>query len=271
MSIRCMVWAFDLLSKGRVPGGASTALVLLKLADRANDDGTCWPGIDTLGRDICLSRRTVERALSELVLGGLVRKITRRDSAGRDLSNVYHLNLDHLDEGGSQIDGGGSQIDGGPRKDDRGGPLYDVQTSKQKLSTRTPHQRVARACAREGGAQARPSSRLGRGMVESEEGIIFNQRDPRDLAILGEIRQHQTAEVARAVTAARGDDPLGRAFPSSVWRHLRHLRRAGGDDLPPWARVVGKYLSPPPSPSGGDGNDGAWEALQAPSCKGGEA
>jgi hypothetical protein len=60
MSLRCMVWVFDLLSQGEVPGGASTALVFLKLADRANDDGVCWPGLDTLGRDVGLSRRTVE-------------------------------------------------------------------------------------------------------------------------------------------------------------------------------------------------------------------
>ncbi|MFZ5580134.1 MAG: hypothetical protein ACOZAQ_06710 [Pseudomonadota bacterium] len=126
--------------------------------------------------------------------------------------------------------------------------------------------------AREGGAPARPSSR--RGMVENEEGITFNPRDPRDAAILADIRQHAAMEVVRAVKAARNDDPLGRAFPSAVWRQLRRTGEA--DSLPPWARVVSEYLAPPPSPSGGEGMEGvdAWEDLQAPQAlghQGGEA
>jgi hypothetical protein len=74
-------------------------------------------------------------------------------------------------------------------------------------------------------------------MVENEEGITCNPRDPRDAAILADILQHPTAEVLRAVKAARKDDPLGRAFPSAVWRRLRRTGEA--DSLPPWARVVG--------------------------------
>jgi hypothetical protein len=109
-------------------------------------------------------------------------------------------------------------------------------------------------------------------MVENEEGITHNPRDPRDAATMADIRQHPPAEVARAVKAARKDDPLGRAFPSAVWRELRRA----GEGLPPWARVVGEHLAPPHVPSGfGEGMEmegvEACEGLQALGHQGGEA
>lgn len=41
-------------------------LVLLKLADNANDDGIAWPHIDTIATETGLSRRGVFRALNQL-------------------------------------------------------------------------------------------------------------------------------------------------------------------------------------------------------------
>ncbi len=41
-------------------------LVLLKLADNANDDGIAWPHIDTIASETGLSRRGVFRALNQL-------------------------------------------------------------------------------------------------------------------------------------------------------------------------------------------------------------
>lgn len=49
-------------------------LVLLALADAANDTGRCWPSVPTLMKKTGLSERTVQRSLSELESMGWVSK-----------------------------------------------------------------------------------------------------------------------------------------------------------------------------------------------------
>jgi hypothetical protein len=48
------------------PSKGGRLLVLLALADRANDDWICWPGVNELSRKSRLSPRHVERVLKEL-------------------------------------------------------------------------------------------------------------------------------------------------------------------------------------------------------------
>lgn len=52
------------------PSKGGRLLVLLALADRANDDGICWPGITELARKSRLSDRQVERVLKGLEKDG---------------------------------------------------------------------------------------------------------------------------------------------------------------------------------------------------------
>ena len=40
--------------------------VYMYLKDRSNADGTCWPSVRRIAEDLKLSRRTVQRALSDL-------------------------------------------------------------------------------------------------------------------------------------------------------------------------------------------------------------
>lgn len=90
MSFRAIVWAFDQIRAGYSPS-ASCSLVLLKLADRSNDDGYCWPGQERIGSDISLSDETVRQCCRRLEAAGLIEILRRKDSAGRDLSNLYRL------------------------------------------------------------------------------------------------------------------------------------------------------------------------------------
>lgn len=90
MSFRAIVWAFDQIRAGRSPS-ASCSLVLLKLADRSNDDGYCWPGQERIGSDISLSDETVRQCCKRLEDAGLIEIFRRKDAAGRDLSNLYRL------------------------------------------------------------------------------------------------------------------------------------------------------------------------------------
>lgn len=66
MSIRIMsqVWEVDL--------PASEKLVLLALADCANDEGGCWPSMATLSSKCSKSERTIQTAIKALVAAGHV-------------------------------------------------------------------------------------------------------------------------------------------------------------------------------------------------------
>lgn len=48
-------------------------MVLLMLADAANDSGVCWPGVDYIARRAATTRRSVQRSLRELEAAGFVR------------------------------------------------------------------------------------------------------------------------------------------------------------------------------------------------------
>lgn len=61
------------------------------LKDRSNQHGQCYPAIGTIARELHLSRRTVERAIADLVQVGLLVKEQRwRDNGGKS-SLLYTL------------------------------------------------------------------------------------------------------------------------------------------------------------------------------------
>ncbi|MFA0690607.1 helix-turn-helix domain-containing protein [Vibrio splendidus] len=73
-------------------GNATRKLVLLKLADNANDNGVCWPSYEYIA-DMCeVDRRTVMRHIKTLEEMGLVSVRTRKGEKGNS-SNVYQLDL----------------------------------------------------------------------------------------------------------------------------------------------------------------------------------
>lgn len=71
-------------------------LVLVRLGDHANDQGTCWPGKDTLAEACCMSKRTVDAAIEQLEARRLISISRRTTEGGKNRSNLYHL---HLDQG----------------------------------------------------------------------------------------------------------------------------------------------------------------------------
>lgn len=87
MSGKVVGWAFD----QRV-GSPTTKLVLVKLADNANDDGMCWPSVATQAADTELCDRTITREIKKLETSGLIRVEQRLTSRGQ-VSNVYYLNV----------------------------------------------------------------------------------------------------------------------------------------------------------------------------------
>ena len=65
--------------------------VLVSLHDRANKDGESWYAINTMAKDLSLSRSTIKRALAELIRQGRVEKQVRFRENGGCSSNYYQL------------------------------------------------------------------------------------------------------------------------------------------------------------------------------------
>ena len=87
MSVRASTWAWSL---EEVMG--SEALVLLALADQANDEGFCWPSQQKLAPKARQSVSTLRRSLRSLEKMGLLTTITRSSTRGRR-SNIYLLHI----------------------------------------------------------------------------------------------------------------------------------------------------------------------------------
>ncbi|MEW8440970.1 MAG: helix-turn-helix domain-containing protein [Candidatus Thiodiazotropha taylori] len=88
MSINAINWAFD-----QDIESPQAKFVLVSLANHANKDGTCYPGIDTLCRKTAMHRATVIRHIQTLINDKFIKKVIRPgDGSGRK-SNLYQLNL----------------------------------------------------------------------------------------------------------------------------------------------------------------------------------
>ena len=72
-------------------------LVLVVLADAANDQGICWPSITTLAGKVGVTPRTVQRAIQLIVHRDLITVEQRYRSDGSCSSNLYRLSLDSGD------------------------------------------------------------------------------------------------------------------------------------------------------------------------------
>lgn len=87
MSVRAMsaVWELDLPD--------SDKLVLLALADCANDEGHCWPSVASLVRKCSKSERTIQGSIKRLVEWG---HITRREVVGKGCNYTVHPNRSRI-------------------------------------------------------------------------------------------------------------------------------------------------------------------------------
>ena len=65
--------------------------VYMYLKDRSNAEGQCYPAIGTIAKELNLSRRTVERAIQDLVKAGLIKKEQRWRKNGGKSRLLYTL------------------------------------------------------------------------------------------------------------------------------------------------------------------------------------
>ena len=65
--------------------------VYMYLKDRSDAGNTCWPSVRRIAEDLKLSRRTVQRALTDLERHGFLERTHRRRPNGSLTSNLYRL------------------------------------------------------------------------------------------------------------------------------------------------------------------------------------
>lgn len=87
MSIKLMSEVFALSLR------PAEKLVLLALADHANDQGDAWPSVETLAKKSSTSSRTVLRILKELESSGWLTRQKRSRKNGSRTSSLYRLAL----------------------------------------------------------------------------------------------------------------------------------------------------------------------------------
>ena len=78
---------YDSIYASGLPHRAVTVYMYLK--DRANREGSCWPGVRTIAKELDLSRATVQRALRDLENGGWIVRTPRHRDNGSRTSNNY--------------------------------------------------------------------------------------------------------------------------------------------------------------------------------------
>ncbi|EIB3840234.1 helix-turn-helix domain-containing protein [Salmonella enterica] len=112
-------------------GNPLRKLVLIKLADNANDEGECWPSYQHIADQCEVSRSTVKSHIRALEDMGLLKREFRRKGE-LNQSNVFYLTLDNAQQippesGGAGADlGGGAGADRGGAGADRGGAGADL-------------------------------------------------------------------------------------------------------------------------------------------------
>lgn len=74
-------------------GNPLRKLVLIKLADNANDHGECWPSLQYIADQCEISKRSVISHISKLCESGLIKKEHREGRFKANASNLYTLTL----------------------------------------------------------------------------------------------------------------------------------------------------------------------------------
>ncbi|EBF8912334.1 helix-turn-helix domain-containing protein [Salmonella enterica] len=106
-------------------GNPLRKLVLIKLADNANDEGECWPSYQHIADQCEVSRSTVKSHIRALEDMGLLKREFRRKGE-LNQSNVFYLTLDNAQQippesGGAGADRGRAGADRGRAGADLGG------------------------------------------------------------------------------------------------------------------------------------------------------
>ena len=80
----------DIFDVGLKPGALA---VFTALSSFAGKDRVAWPSLRTLARMVGMKERSVQRHIAELEAKGVISRVARFDSSGRQTSNAYRLDI----------------------------------------------------------------------------------------------------------------------------------------------------------------------------------
>lgn len=86
MAVEFIAWAL----KRDIPTGPK--FVLVALANRANQDGECWPSQKDLAKQTSMTDRSIRRHIEWLVSRGIITKSRRRRRDGSFTSDLFKIN-----------------------------------------------------------------------------------------------------------------------------------------------------------------------------------
>lgn len=135
MSIKLMSRIWD---EADVSG--SELLVLLALADYANDEGVCWPSLPRLAQRARLSVRQTQRVIQKLADGGQIEVLSKGD--GRGHSTLYRVlvkdvKMTTFPE--KRVTSATERVTSATRKDDIAMSTDPLEPSKEPSSLATVH------------------------------------------------------------------------------------------------------------------------------------
>ena len=110
-------------------GNPARKLVLLKLADNANDDGVCFPSYQYIADKCEMSKRSAISHIDDLIKMGLVTKKARKNKDGSS-TNLYLL---HLTKGSENSALGGEKFALGSENSALGGEKFALGSENSAL------------------------------------------------------------------------------------------------------------------------------------------
>lgn len=217
MSARAMAWAWEIIPDLTTP---IEKLVLLRLADRADPEGKCWPGVEKTARDLGVTETSIRRAVRGLINLGLLTS-TPRKIGGRNTSHLYQLIIEQKFNR-SNFNPSNSE-DRGSKRDEKqkfNPSKFNPESFKEKENL----------------SKERRPARVGGVRYEiDEDGIHHDPDDLRDQRAIHRISEFRPEVIKEAVVEAREMDDDGRAFPSAVLKILlRNTKKIVSK--PAWSR-----------------------------------
>lgn len=219
------------------PSEANERLLLLAIADAANEEGICWPSVRALAQKCGVQPRTARKNLSRLVEQGFIERVER---PGR--SNVYRLRTPAPEDTRSPATPGPV----GPTHPGTGGPGSPVVPDSPPRSSATAGTIIEPSLNPQHNHQRpRPLAALLPGGDGSD--VVVDERDDEGDVLMMLL----TRGIAEGVAAQ-----LVRQYdPGRIRRQVNHYdrqRATGGVQSPGWLVKAIEHDWPVPEQNGGD-------------------
>lgn len=173
---------------------ATQKLVLMSLADQANDDGVCWPGMSRLMRRTCLTDRAIRAAIRWLEDAGLLVTTGRSGT-----SNVYKITVSNYQKSHSTPERGSSpESDSAPERDS---VTPERGSSHPGTSFREPRN-VVPPNRKEPSVNRKEPSAAARAKPDVSEKLFPQQQDrPRTYRMTSDWQPPETFEASARIAA----------------------------------------------------------------------